>query len=1003
MTTLKTKISFLLCCVFTLFVLVNTSALAVTPEQIEQAVEKGIVWLVTQQNPNGSWVSWVVGEDFQSSVSATAFAVLKLEEYSRELGYSSPFDPMYPYAQAVDKGLKYIFQNAQIINISPQPAGDPDGDGDGLGVRFIDPLLTPPEMEPITTYDTGIVMMAIAASRSPNRIVVAPGSAVHGWTYKQVLDDAVDYMAFGQSDTSPGRGGWGYYENNNEDTDNSNTGFAVLGLAYAESQVYGFSCIIPRFVRDELNIWVNYIQTDGGPNDGGSGYNGPNDWVNALKTGNLVFEMAFCGDGPASPRMQRALGYIARIWNHPTDNPGWKGPPPHYQAMYCLMKGLEYSGIDEIPVYPIAQRVLYDVDMFEVTGLGSGPVDVEVVLAPDLAILLGFFDGSGNLVNWFKLENGGTFHLYDIAPESGVLRLGVTGEEDQTFEGNDLEEIGGYRITIWPSGTSAPSGPQVNESELNDRFSQRNVFSSTGQLIINGELSGISQYFPPEGTPVLIDWYDDLANVIVATQQSDGSWPADREGSGDSVLTTAWAMLILEKIAPPPPPQNFGQWVYQSNPFRQMNLGEYWPEGTPPLKWTHDPAQHVILTIGSGNVLTIDYDHQWYGEETVLFHVTDNRGYSYDVYGTFTVIGVPIVGDIPDQTTPFEPFDLDDYLLQMEPEDVEWTHSEPPPGWTVEIDADNVVTVTAPADATGSATIEFTATNAICPAWWLALGNVPPSSVPEKVTFMLKKPMKSFLIEKAEITWASNTFVISGNFELPKGYQKTDLDRSAVLSIQIASTEAKDTVAFMDLGQAWAFMNSGFDGSLSQGMKIQKFDISWSNLKGSFYIKGGLSLAGVGPDTVPREAMVALELGGKPPVIGKAMVGFERQGNVWYYGANPTTVKPATDDATGKQLGSDAEPPTDSAGDGSVSESTDEWDAWLDELFYFEYLAPSGDPWLDEPLYFEDGGMQDFWLGEHPDSQGTVDSEDIWLDTLLNEDPAMLDDPWLDKLLRLWP
>jgi hypothetical protein len=94
--------------------------------------------------------------------------------------------------------------------------------------------------------------------------------------------------------------------------------------------------------------------------------------------------MAFLGDAPESARMQRALDYGSRAWNDPDwswwdihsypgwyGNPDWHGEPvhqddppawwqgleerwsgwqgPHYQAMYCLMKGLSFAEVDTIP------------------------------------------------------------------------------------------------------------------------------------------------------------------------------------------------------------------------------------------------------------------------------------------------------------------------------------------------------------------------------------------------------------------------------------------------------------------------------------------------------------------------------------------------------------------------------------------------------------------------------------------------------------------------------
>lgn len=44
-----------------------------------------------------------------------------------------------------------------------------------------------------------------------------------------------------------------------------------------------------------------------------------------------------------------------------------------------------------------------------------------------------------------------------------------------------------------------------------------------------------------------IDWFDNFSTVIVDTQNvTDGSWPEDNWG--DSMLSTVWALLTLEKV-----------------------------------------------------------------------------------------------------------------------------------------------------------------------------------------------------------------------------------------------------------------------------------------------------------------------------------------------------------------------------------------------------------------------------------------------------------------------
>jgi hypothetical protein len=248
-------------------------------------------------------------------------------------------------------------------------------------------------------------------------------------------------------------------------------------------------------------------------------------------------------------------------------------------------------------------------------------------------------------------------------------------------------------------------------------------------------------------------------------------------------------------------------------------------------------------------------------------------------------------------------------------------------------------------------------------------------------------PMESFLIEKAEIGWAAGTFAISGNFQLPDGYPGADLDRSAVLTITIAGAEGTDEVGFMDLGQAWAYMDGDFNGGSGQGIGITRFDISWSYPAASFSVKGAIFLPGVGPGTLPREAMVVLQLGGAPPVIGEALVGFEKQDAVWYYGSAPKGANLMPSLPTNWWGGTSYDPGMDPGNDDGADDAMDEWDLWLDELFYFGGPAVLEDPWFGGPLYYGDpAGSEDPWLG------GLI---------LYFEDSGASEDPWLGELL--WP
>ncbi|MBT8506942.1 hypothetical protein AZH53_00665 [Methanomicrobiaceae archaeon CYW5] len=328
------------CFVIGLVLLCTGAGAAATPGEIGDSIDDGIDWLVSVQNADGSW-----GPAGSDRYGTTGLILVKLEDRAFELGYDGPFDPDYPLKDNVEDGLGYLLPYANTMAISVQAAGNADTNGNGLGVSVNNRI-----------YDTGILMMAIAAGRDPDQVVASGPLA--GWTYGEVLQDLTDYMAYAQTDAGNGRGGW-YYNavSGGSSADQSNAGYAMLGILYAVNPFYGYECDLPAFVEDELDYWIDYIQSDwipAGVNedwDGGSGYTVPDNWVNSLKTGNLLTQMAFVGDDSSDERVQEALNYIGRHWDEDWVQ-GWgMTGSVQYQATYCLMKGFESMGtsLDGVP------------------------------------------------------------------------------------------------------------------------------------------------------------------------------------------------------------------------------------------------------------------------------------------------------------------------------------------------------------------------------------------------------------------------------------------------------------------------------------------------------------------------------------------------------------------------------------------------------------------------------------------------------------------------------
>jgi len=291
------------------------SVRAASEEDIEASIEAGLAWLAAQQQPDGSW-----GEPGWSAEGATGLAVLKFEDRAIELGLD-PFDPAYPYHQQVEAGLNYLFLGTQtaggFVWISVSSGYD--------------------------NYNTGIAMMALAASRNPARIVPPLGSPVDGWTHKQVLQGMLDWMEDAQNDGTPGcecdLGGWGYQANSVCGSDQSNSGYSTLGIGYAISPDYGFGLTVDPNVLAKLETFIENVQEP----DGGSDYTACGPWnsSNILRTGNLLYEMALVHRPLADATVQAAIAYIENNW------PGWMGDS---QGTFTMMKGLVAYQIETLTV-----------------------------------------------------------------------------------------------------------------------------------------------------------------------------------------------------------------------------------------------------------------------------------------------------------------------------------------------------------------------------------------------------------------------------------------------------------------------------------------------------------------------------------------------------------------------------------------------------------------------------------------------------------------------------
>jgi hypothetical protein len=303
--------------------LTATSALAATEAQKRVAIDSGLAWLAVQQQADGRWNYGGVPE----STAATGAALLAFLEEKPNWGANA-----VAYQAVVDKGLNFLFSQATPYTIGNQLHGNPDTNGNGIGIKFVGGGDNGRD-----TYVTGLVVPAIVASGTPNAIVTTGSQA--GRTFAAVVQDAVDYFAYGQNEGGTARGAWHYWANSGS-ADNSTAQWPPLAMLYAQS----FGATIPAFVKDELKVWIDFIQN---PN-GGSGYSGPNDLVNESKTGGLLLQMDFANYPGTAPggadqsNMAGALAYLNANWQN-TPGGTWFGNFGHPYAMWSIYKGLEVT------------------------------------------------------------------------------------------------------------------------------------------------------------------------------------------------------------------------------------------------------------------------------------------------------------------------------------------------------------------------------------------------------------------------------------------------------------------------------------------------------------------------------------------------------------------------------------------------------------------------------------------------------------------------------------
>ena len=211
-----------------------------------------------------------------------------------------------PYVEDARSGLNYMLVNASVRGIAggqgPSGSYNPDVNGNGFGVAI----------GPDNPWTNGVCAMALGDSSSPGASTATGPSGVYGRKYSDVAQDVVDWLAYGQTDSGAGEGGWGFNANGGPTT-NENTRWVVMGLIALEARM---GATVPTWVRGELGKWMNYaFHSAADSQHGSTGDYGPTSFNNVAFTAGFLLDAAFTGNYfTPLPTQQAAVGYIARSW-----------------------------------------------------------------------------------------------------------------------------------------------------------------------------------------------------------------------------------------------------------------------------------------------------------------------------------------------------------------------------------------------------------------------------------------------------------------------------------------------------------------------------------------------------------------------------------------------------------------------------------------------------------------------------------------------------------------
>jgi len=339
------------------------------------SIQDGLRAMYLAQASNGSWPHGVGGG--VETCGTTAFTIWAFANSGHQPTNDINTDI---YAEWVQRAINFILAGATTPAFVPQVnIGSPDGDGNG---RIIN--LCPGGAE---GYASPIAAAALIAAHSGTPLTTVPIGAFVGETYKQVVQDAIDWIAFAQSELgAPAQGGWRYTANYPVGSDTSVDSWHYVAMEGFEAVFAGTAL---EAVKREAERRINSSQSQAGGTLGQFGYDGAIHFnsadANATTAGGLSGLVMISRGGRVGfhldpggslvtgtfpdvvSRKTAAVAWLGSVWDRP---PGvWAGNHGNFYAMWTTARALRLN----ITGILVKSGVTFDWETGEESGSGNVP------------------------------------------------------------------------------------------------------------------------------------------------------------------------------------------------------------------------------------------------------------------------------------------------------------------------------------------------------------------------------------------------------------------------------------------------------------------------------------------------------------------------------------------------------------------------------------------------------------------------------------------------------